>query len=161
MEKDIKSVPLTEGKYYYCETTTQGKNIFIANPIEEVPVLTMAYVIYGIDDKRLSFNMGVCQDENITLLRPATKSECKRLDDELSYALLGYAKYAKIVFDKKKHSENIIKSIWNGIWATGFFVMSIIKLFNIQDWRDWVIVGMCILLSAIYWGKVEETFMGD
>ena len=58
-------------------------------------------------------------------------------------------------------NKNTRKFIWNGIWAIGFFVMSVAKLSDIQGWRDWVIFGMCILLSAIYWGKVEETFKED
>lgn len=158
MEKDIKQIPLIEGRYYYCETTTQGRNIFIANPIKEIPSYTMAYVIYGIDDKRLNFNMGVCQDEHITLIRPATRSERERLDSELNSAISGFARYNQMVIDQNKYNEDIIKLIWNGIWTIAFFVGSILILFDIKDWKDWIVFGMAILLTSIYWNKAEDVF---
>ena len=57
--------------------------------------------------------------------------------------------------------RNTRKFIWNWFWAMCFFIASTIKLSDIQDWRDWVIFGVGILLTAMYVNRVEETFKED
>ena len=47
-------------------------------------------------------------------------------------------------------NRNTRKFIWNGFWAISFFVASMLKLSDIQDWRDWAIFGIGILLTAMY-----------
>lgn len=55
-------------------------------------------------------------------------------------------------------NRNTRKFIWNGFWAISFFIASMLKLSDIQDWKDWAIFGIGVLLAAIYANKVEETF---
>lgn len=55
-------------------------------------------------------------------------------------------------------NRNTRKFIWNGFWSISFFIASMLKLSDIQDWKDWAIFGIGVLLTAIYANKVEETF---
>lgn len=93
----IEKIEMIDGQYYYCESITQGRNIFIADTREKIDSLkTMAYAIWGIDDCRLDFSKGVSNDNVIIDIRLATDEEKKLLDTFLVEVIKHYARLHKL-----------------------------------------------------------------